>query len=158
MPQIKVFKGFDRLETKGEDVHQEIYEWEYIDQDGELKKDKKNVKEEIQSFLPRTDYKSQIERGELDLQNGGSTHTDFTGIPNDTVAIYDYLNALANLPEEQVTKLLEQVNSGNKESVQGKQATDSKTTSGGQVTQEDVQGKSTDAETFANITGKGKGE
>jgi len=146
MSQIKVFKGFDRLETKGEDVYQEIYEWEYVDEKGKLKKDKKNIKEEIQSYLPRTDYKSQIERGELELQNGGSTYTDFTGVPDGTVAIYDYLNTLANLPQEQVAKLLEQVNAGNKESVQAKQTTNSKTAGGGQTDAENVQGQSPDGE------------
>jgi hypothetical protein len=129
MPQIKAFKGFERLETKGENVFQEIYEWSYLDEDGKLKKDKKNIQEEIQSYLPRTDYKAQIKRGELELTENGAIHQDFRNIPNDTVAIYDYLNTLANLPQEQVTKLLEQVNCRNKIIVQSEQENNSKTTS-----------------------------
>ena len=156
MPQIKAFKGFERLETKGENVFQEIYEWSYIDQDGKLKKDKKNVQEEIQSYLPRTDYKAQIKRGELELTENGGIHQDFRNIPDDTVAIYDYLNTLANLPQEQVTKLLEQVSSRNQESVQGKQTADSKTIGGGQIVKENVQSQSTNAETIKNNVGTGE--
>lgn len=156
MSQIKVYTIFERPETTAEDVYQEIYEWEYLDTDGKLQKDKKNVKEEIQSYLPRTDYKTQIERGELELKDGGTSYTDFRDIPDGSVAIYDYLNAIANLPEEQITKLMEQINGGDKKGVQGKQGTDSKTAEAGQTDEADVQSKSTNAKTSADHSGQSK--
>jgi hypothetical protein len=158
MPPIKAYKGFERPVTKGQDVFQEIYEWTYIDEDGKLKKDKKNVQEEIQSYLPRTDYKAQIQRGELELTENAGIYQDFRNIPDDTVAIYDYLNTLANLPQEQVTKLLEQVNARNKESIQAKQTTDSKAIGGGQIVKENVSNQSTNAEINKNTVGTGEQE
>ena len=156
MSQIKVYTIFERPETIAEDVYQEVYEWEYLDSDGKLQKDKKNVKEEIQSYLPRTDYKTQIERGELELKDGGTSYTDFRDIPDGSVAIYDYLNAIANLPEEQITKLMEQINGRDKKGVQGEQGTDSKTAEAGQTNEADVQSKSTNAKANTNNSGKSK--
>lgn len=157
MQQIKRLKKYSIVEPGQSSPHGDhIYEWEFLDSEGNLKKDKKNVFEEIQSYLPRVDYKAQIERGELDPSDIRPTHTDFTGIPNDTVALYDYLNTLANLPQEQVAKLLEQVNAGNQKGVQGEQTTDSKATAGGQVTQKDVSGQSTDAKVDSDTSGQSK--
>ena len=143
MDKIKRYSKYQLVQSGQESpVGSDIYEWEYLDQEGKVKTDKKNVFEEIQSYLPRVDYKTQIARGELSANDSGNTYTDFTGIPNDTVALYDYLNTLANLPQEQVTKLLEQVNSRSEKSVQTEQATNSKTTSGGQTNAKDVQSES----------------
>ena len=156
MDKIKLYSIFDQPEKQVSPVGNHIYEWEYLDKDGKLKKDKKNVYEEIQSYLPRVDYKAQIERGELDPSDIRPTHTDFTGIPNDTVALYDYLNTLANLPQEQVAKLLEQANAGNKEGIQGEQTTDTKAITGGQTSQKDVSGQSTDVKVNPDTSGQSK--
>ena len=156
MDKIKKFNIFDQPKKVVSPEGAHIYEWEYLDEDGKIQKDKKNIFEEIQSYLPRVDYKTQIAKGEMELENGGGVYQDFRGIPDNTVDIYDYLNALANLPEEQVAKLLEQVNGGNKESVQGKQTTDSEAVSGGQIDEKDVQGKSANAKVDPDTSGKSK--
>ena len=156
MDKIKKFNIFEQPEKVVSPEGAHIYEWEYLDSDGKLQKDKKNIFEEIQSYLPRVDYKAQIAKGEMELENGGGDYQDFRGIPDNTVDIYDYLNALANLPEEQVTKFLEQVNARNKESVQGKQTTDSEAVSGGQIDEENVQSKSANAKVDQDTIGKSK--
>lgn len=156
MDKIKKFNIFNQPDKVVSPEGAHIYEWEYLDEDGKLQKDKKNIFEEIQSYLPRVDYKTQIAKGEIDLENGGGIYQDFRGIPDNTVDIYDYLNTLANLPEEQVAKLLEQVNARNKESVQGKQTTDSEAVAGGQIDEKDVQSKSADAKVDTDNSGKSK--
>ena len=132
MEQIKVYNCFNAPRGKKVASGEEIYEWEYLDENGELKKDKKNVKEEINSFVSRVDYKSQIKRGELDLDANitGNVERDFTGIPNNTVDIINYLRYLSTLDKEQVAYLLEQLNGGNEETVQEEQARDIESSSG----------------------------
>jgi hypothetical protein len=157
MEQIKFLTLFDKIEKQSSPSGEHIYEWEYLDEDGKLQKDKKNIFEEIQSYLPRVDYKSQIAKGELEFNDiNGSIHTDTRSLPTDSVSLYNYLVNLATLPQEQITNLLEQINVSNQESLQGKQNTNSQTISGGSDSQQNVQNQSTNGKINSDINGGGK--
>ena len=160
MDKVKRYTSIDRPVAKYSEAGEHIYEWEYIDKEGKIKKDKKNIYEEIQSFYPRVDYKSQIARGELDLYDStlSGVHKDFTGLPDDTINLYKHLSTLANLSQEQITNLLEQINAGDQKSVSTKQTTNSQTIDGGQKNQQDVQGKSTNGTIDTNINRSGEQE
>lgn len=149
---IKFLTLFDAPVKKTSPSGDPIYEWEYLDDQGNLQKDKKNVQEKIQSYLPKVDYKSQIARGELDL-NGAipNNHVDFTGLPDNTIDFYKHLINLANLDQEQIANILEQARSGDQESLQTEQATNSEAVGGGQITSKDVQDQSSDGAIDKNI-------
>jgi len=125
MAEVKqfVFNCFNAPKGQKSPSGEHVYEWEYMDEKtGEIKKDKKNIKEMINSYLPTVDYKKQIERGELELNgNIGSTTKDFTAVPDNTVDIIKYLTAIATLPKEQIANILEQSHKGSKANVQGTQ-------------------------------------
>lgn len=121
---------------KGKDApHGEhIYTWEYLDENGKLQTDSKNVKEYINSFLPMVDYKKQIARGELDLnENISITTADYSRLPDNTVDIYNYFTALASLSQKQVTELVQQANQASKNSIQTKQTSDQASLDGRQT-------------------------
>lgn len=130
-----VFNIFNAPKGKASPAGEEIYEWEYLDEKtGEIKKDKKNVKEQINSYVSIVDYKSQIKRGELELNGKMENGTrDFTALPADTVDIYKYLNYLSSLSPEQVTNLLEQANQANKAQLQAAQSGNKESTIPGQT-------------------------
>ena len=133
--QNLVFNIFNAPKGKASPHGEHIYEWEYLDEKGEIHKDKRNVQEQIQSFLPTVDYKKQIQRGELELNdtNVGSSIKDFTGIPRDTVDIYKFLSALSSLSAEQVANIMEQTNKANQSNVQGTQGGDKTSAVSGQT-------------------------
>jgi len=147
MQEIKVYNIFNAPKGKNSPHGEHVYEWEYLDDDGKLKKDKLDVHEKIQSYVSRVDYKKQIERGELEL-NGMDTGVskNYTGLPADTVDIYKWLTALSNIPKEQVTKLVEQARSASKTNVQNEQATNKESTSGGQTVVRTVQNQPANSE------------
>ena len=125
MAEVKqfVFNCFNAPKGKKSPAGEHVYEWEYMDQKtGEIKKDKKNIKEMINSYLPTVDYKKQIERGELELDgNMGSGTKDFTAIPSDTVDIIKYLTYLSTLSKEQASNILEQARQASQTNLQGTQ-------------------------------------
>lgn len=125
MAEVKqfVFNCFNAPKGQKSPAGEHVYEWEYMDEKtGEIKKDKKNIKEMINSYLPTVDYKKQIERGELELNaDMGSYSKDYTGIPDNTVDIIKYLTYISTLPKEQVTNLLEQAHKASKTNLQGTQ-------------------------------------
>ena len=120
---MKVYNCFNAPKGKPVAAGEEVYEWEYMDEKtGEIKKDKKNIKEMINSYLPTVDYKKQIERGELELDgNMGSLTKDYTAVPDNTVDIIKYLTYLSTLSKEQAANILEQANKASKDNVQGAQ-------------------------------------
>ena len=122
--KIKVFNIFNAEKGQDSPAGQDIYEWEFFDEQGKVQKDKKNIQEEIQSYISRVDYKQQIQRGEIDLNGNMATiNRDYTSLPDNTVDIYKYLTHLATLPKDQVAKLLEQANQASEERIQATQAT-----------------------------------
>ena len=139
-----VYNIFNRPKGKASDPGKEINEWEYLNEKEKLKKDQKNVKKEINSFISIVDYKAQIKRGELELNgDSGSITKDFRGLPDNTVDIYNWLSHLATLPKDQVTNIMEQINVANKTGVQTTQTGDKATPPGGQVNQTTIETKST---------------
>lgn len=66
--QLKFSFGF-RPDTVSCSGGSGVYSWEYFDTTGKLKKDKKNVYEEIQSYKDSVDYKKLIKENE-DLNYG----------------------------------------------------------------------------------------
>ena len=137
MAEVKqfVFNCFNAPKGQKSPAGEHVYEWEYMDEKtGEMKKDKKNIKEMINSYLPTVDYKKQIERGELELNADMGTGTkDFTAIPDNTVDIIKYLTYISTLPQEQVTNLLEQARKGSQTNVQGTQGGKQTVTTTGQI-------------------------
>lgn len=133
--QVKVYNIFNAPKGKDSNPGEEIYEWEYLDEKGELQKDKKNVKEEINSFVSRVDYKKQIERGELELDGNsmGMVSNDYTRVPDNTVDYLLFLRNLAAMDQEQVAKLLESVGQRSQNDVQTKQAEDKISNIGGET-------------------------
>ena len=115
-----VFNCFNAPKGKPVPAGEDIYEWEYMDEKtGEIKKDKRNIKEMINSYLPTVDYKKQIERGELELNGNVEDVTrDFREIPDNTVDIIKYFTYLSSLSKEQVAHLVEQANQASKTDVQ----------------------------------------
>lgn len=150
----KVFNIFNAPKGKTSPSGEEIYKWTFLDKDGKEQKDEKNVKEEINSYLPRVDYKSQIKRGELEYDNiSGELSKDYRNVPVDTVDLYKYLAALGSMDKDQVSNLLEQVTKASQNSVQAKQTGDSSETQGGTTPQENVSEQPTDSKTNTSIVG-----
>ena len=136
---IKVYSLFDTPEGQNSPTGEHIYKWEYFDEDGKIQTDEKNVFEQIQSYVSRVDYKAQILKGELELNGDyNGSIADTTGLPANTIDIYNYLTNLASLSKEQITNILEQANITNKNSIQSEQSTDSKTATGGQNAEKSI--------------------
>lgn len=71
------------------------YEWQYLDAVGNLKTDKKNVYEEIQSNLIKTDYKRKIKEGNLE-NDGPGIYMDTTKFDGGYAGVDNYLAGLAD--------------------------------------------------------------
>jgi len=155
--KLKVYKLFDCPTPKVSPIGGPIYEWEYLDDAGVIQKDKKNIQEQIQSYLSRVDYKTQIEKGEFN-PDGTITNTsvDYTTIPDNTIDIYNMLVNLADVSPEQVANILEQARSRDQESIQTEQETNRETAGGGQTITKDVQSESPDGKINSDSTQGGK--
>ena len=130
---IKIYNLFDTPEGAESPTGDHIYKWEYFDENGKIQTDEKNVFEKIQSYVSRVDYKAQILKGELELnEDYNGTITDTTGLPTNTIDIYNYLTNLASLSKEQIAHIMEQTYQSNKDSIQTEQSTDSEKATGGQ--------------------------
>lgn len=107
--QNKVYAKYNAPDTKPNEVGSEVYEWDYLDENGRIQKDKKNVKEEIQSFISRVDYKQQIKNGELPegINNVGNLK-DFTGIPSNPVDLINLVDTIRNMDQNEIANLLQQ--------------------------------------------------
>lgn len=131
----KVFNIFNAPKGKSAPHGEEIYTWEYLDENGKLQTDSKNVSEEINSYLPMVDYKKQIARGELENGTMGFIPRDYSDLPDNTVDIYKYVSALANLSQEQIAKLLESVNKTAESVVQEEQVPNQESSAGGEASE-----------------------
>jgi hypothetical protein len=130
---IKIYSLFDTPEGENSPTGEHIYKWEYFDENGKIQTDEKNVFEQIQSYVSRVDYKAQILKGELELNGDfNGNNTDTTGLPANTIDIYNYLVNLASLSKEQIANIMEQTHTTNQDSIQTEQTTNSETIDGGQ--------------------------
>ena len=110
--EIKVYTAWNKPKAKPQNVRQEIYEYEYIEKaTGEVKKRKINVQEKIQSNLERVNYKKQIERGEILLNDSitGEGIRDYTSLPGDKVNFIDFIVKIGQLSPEQISQMVKQV-------------------------------------------------
>lgn len=139
-----VFNCFNAPKGQKSPAGEHVYEWEYMDEKtGEIKKDKKNIKEMINSYLPTVDYKKQIERGELELNGDMGSYTkDYTGLPDNTVDIIKYLTYISTLPKEQVTNLLEQANKASQTNLQRTQDGNQAKPAAGQIDDKSTENQS----------------
>lgn len=76
-------------------VGKDIYEWKFLDKVGNLKKEKKNLYEEIQSYKNQVDYKKKIEQGET-FEDGNGIYLDTTKFDGDYGDLNEYLASLAS--------------------------------------------------------------
>ena len=110
--EIKVYNAWNKPKAKPQNVRQEIYEYDYIDKEsGEVKKRKINMQEKIQSNLEKVNYKKQIERGELLLNDSitGEGIRDYTSLPGDKVNFIDFIAKIGQLSPEQINQMVKQV-------------------------------------------------
>lgn len=120
----KVYTSYNAPNGKISAPGNEIYEWEYLDKKGELKKDKRNVNEEIQSYMSLVDYKKRITEGEtFDNGNNEGLIRDFTNFTGDTVDIIGLISAINSLSEEQIAYLVQQGSAPSETPTQEEQST-----------------------------------
>lgn len=79
------------------------YEWQYMDAVGNLKTDKKNVYEEIQSNLIKTDYKRKIKEGNFE-NDGPGIFMDTTKFDGGYAGVDNYLANLADAIRAQIVQ------------------------------------------------------
>lgn len=84
---------------------EEVYTWLYKDQDGEIKTGEKNVYQEIQSQLPKCDYKRKIKEGSFDeFDNSRGLYMDTTKYDGGYSSVNDYLAGLVDTLREELAK------------------------------------------------------
>ena len=108
--EVKIYNQYNKPRGKKENVHQEIYEYEYFDKKtGEVKTNKINVQEKIQSNLEKVNYKKMIERGELQLNGNISSEgvRDFTSVPGNKVDFIDFIAKVSQLDEKARSQIIE---------------------------------------------------
>lgn len=81
-----------------------IYEWEYLDETGKVKKAKENTYEKIQSYKDSVDYKKLLDRGELEINDNYGVFMDTTKLGNNFADLNEFVNDVA----EHVQQLKEQ--------------------------------------------------
>lgn len=103
MPNKNFYSLLDRPATEASSSGDKLYEWSYLDQVGNLKTDKKNVYEEIQSYKNSVDYKKKIEQGET-FENGNGIYVDTTKFSGDYGDVDQYLAGLASSIRSQINQ------------------------------------------------------
>lgn len=94
----KVYTIFDQREVIPCASGQKIYEWCYLADNGEIKKDKRNIFEEVQSYKDQVNYKKRIEQeGEgayINENNDNGMYLDTTKFGDDYNSVKQYLDYL----------------------------------------------------------------
>lgn len=94
----------DNLETMPCGDH--IYTWQYLDQNGNLQTDTKNVYEEIQSYRHSVDYLSRIDNfGNYSGDEKDLMYLDISNFSGDTTDLEDYLASLAEERQSVINEL-----------------------------------------------------
>lgn len=79
---------------------EKVYEWEYLDENNEIQKDKKDMYEYIQSFEASTNIVARIKREEGE-ENGKGVYLDATKLGDTPDSINEYLsNLVSNIQKE----------------------------------------------------------
>lgn len=113
-----------------------IYEWEYLDEKGDLVKDKKDMYEYIQSFEASTNIKEKIKREEELIDDGKSVYLDVTKLGTTADSINEYLGSVISKVQQEFAKNQRIVNSketgkDSKENAQTQQSSGEIDTKGG---------------------------
>jgi hypothetical protein len=82
-------------DTYSSPVGSPVYEWEYLDADGKVQREKQNVQEKIQSYERQTRYKELFEKGELE-NDGSGLYMDITKLGDDYSGLDEYFSGLVN--------------------------------------------------------------
>jgi len=156
----QVYNIFNAPKGKDSPHGEHVYEWEYLDDEGKLQKDKEDIHAKIQSYLPRVDYKKQIERGELELDgnNLDMVSKDYRRVPDNTVDYIKFLSALASMDKEQVANLVESANQTNKNIVQKEQTANQESINGGETPRKLNADKPANSTSLTNNDGGGTKE
>ena len=102
---MKFNKLFDTPPAIPSDSGKEIYEWQYLNENGELVSDSKDMYAYIQSFKRMTEYKELIdENGNIDLlgANSRGVYADVSPIEAYGADIDSYIAALAQTVKEAI--------------------------------------------------------
>lgn len=93
--QVKFGSYVNRPIGEASPAGEAIYEWEYLGADGKTITEKKNVQEQIQSYVRQVDYKTRIKQGEI--YDGESNYMDFSELPVDLdpASLSQYLSDLS---------------------------------------------------------------
>lgn len=76
-----------------------IYEWDYADETGAIKHDKRDVYSEIQSYKNSVDYKKLITQG-VDINGFGFNDNDYFGDVSNFPGNYaDYCDTITNIAD-----------------------------------------------------------
>ena len=96
MEKIKFYSLLNTPKTQFSPSGEKIYSWEYFDRTGNLKTDKSNVYEKIQSYKDSVDYKKLIERGELETYDDrNDLYLDTTKLPNNYADTNEYIKSIS---------------------------------------------------------------
>lgn len=96
MEKIKFYSLLNTPKTKPSSTGEKIYTWEYFDRAGNLKTDKSNVYEKIQSYKEQVDYKKLIEKGDLDIYDDrNDLYLDTTKLPNNYADTNEYIKSIS---------------------------------------------------------------
>lgn len=82
---------------------QKVYEWEYLDENNEIQKDKKDMYEYIQSFEASTNILARIKREEGE-ENGKGVYLDATKLGDNPHSINEYLGNLVSSIQKELIK------------------------------------------------------
>lgn len=113
---MKVFNRYNAPKGKKTEPGKDIYEYDYIDPDTKKIVHKKiNQQEKIQSCLPMTDYKKQIENGELRINDNRITEgvRDYTGVPGNKADFIDFIIKVSSMDKAQIDNLVKGLNPQN---------------------------------------------
>lgn len=84
---------------------EEVYTWLYKDQDGTIKTGERNVYEEIQSQLPKCDYKRKIKEGAIDeFNNDRGLYMDATKFDGGYSGVNEYIAGLVDTLRTEIAK------------------------------------------------------
>lgn len=102
--KLRFFSLVNRPKAEPSPSGKKVYEWDYLDKVGELKHDKRDVYQQIQSCEKMTDYKKLIklnEKGEIDNNEFGFNDNDLfmdtTQLPGDFVDACSHISNCANI-------------------------------------------------------------
>lgn len=75
---------------------EDIYTWDYVDDDGNFQTNTENVYEKIQSGGRLSDYKTAIKRGEDYGLDNGAVYMDISNVGTDFDAVDSWLQSVAD--------------------------------------------------------------